>query len=218
MDFGINNPELLLQALTHSSYTKDHPEVSNNERLEFFGDAVLKLIFSNYLFYRFPYADEGLLTKYRARLISDDLLSRVSSELSINKVLRVGVSMYQNGAPKKLPKSVMGDALEALIGAIYIDSGYSAAEDFVLMNWSDHIEQALEDATTTDYKSILQEKIQLEFKKSPEYRTIDAFGPDHNKEFEIGVFLEERLLGKARGSSKKEAGQNAAKAALEELK
>lgn len=218
MDFGINNPELLLQALTHSSYTKDHPEVSNNERLEFFGDAVLKLIFSNYLFHRFPQADEGLLTKYRARLISDDLLSRVANELKINKVLRVGVSMYQSGVPKKLPKSVTGDAVEALIGAIYIDSGYSAAEDFVLMNWSDHIEQALEDATNADFKSILQEKVQLEFKMSPEYRTLDTFGPDHNKEFEIGVFLEDKLLGKARGNSKKQAGQNAAKVALEELK
>jgi ribonuclease-3 len=217
MDFGINNPELLLQALTHSSYTKDHSEVSNNERLEFFGDAVLKLIFSNYLFHRFPQADEGLLTKYRARLISDDLLSRVANELKINKIIRVGVSMYQNGAPKKLPKSVTGDAVEALIGAIYIDSGYSAAEDFVLMNWSDHIEQALDDATNADFKSILQEKVQLEFKKSPEYRTLDTFGPDHNKEFEIGVFLEDKLLGKARGDSKKQAGQNAAKAALEGL-
>lgn len=217
-DFGITNPELLLQALTHSSYTKDHPEVVNNERLEFYGDAVLKLVFSKYLFHRFPDADEGLLTKYRARLISDDLLSTIGSQLELNKVLRVGVSMYKNGAPKKLPKSMLGDTVESLIGAIYIDQGYGAAEDFVLKYWADLIEQALKDATTADYKSLLQEKIQREHKKSPEYRTLDSFGPDHNKEFEIGVFIEGKLLGKARGDSKKEAGQNAAKVALEGMK
>lgn len=217
-DFGITNPELLLQALTHSSYTKDHPEVANNERLEFYGDAVLKLVFSKYLFNRFPDADEGLLTKYRARLISDDLLSTIGAQLELNKILRVGVSMYKNGAPKKLPKSMLGDTVESLIGAVYLDQGFGEAEDFILMNWADLIEQALKDATTADYKSLLQERIQREYKMSPQYKTIDAFGPDHDKEFEIGVYIEDKLLGKARGDSKKDAGQNAAKVALEGMK
>lgn len=217
MDFGIKNPELLLQALTHSSYTKDHPEILNNERLEFYGDAVLKLVFSKYLYTMFPDANEGLLTKYRARLISDDLLSIIANKLEINKLLRVGVSMYKKGSPKKLPKSVLGDAIEALIGAIYIDQGFASAEKFILGYWSESIDKALEDAMTADYKSLLQEKIQKEHKESPEYRTLDSFGPDHKKEFEIGVYLNGKLLGKAKGKSKKDAGQNAAKVALKEL-
>ena len=158
------------------------------------------------------------MTKYRSRLISDDLLSDIGRDLELNKILRVGVSMYKNGAPKKLPKSVIGDSVEALIGALYIDQGFTPAEDFILQNWSDLIEQALKDATTADYKSLLQEKIQKEYKQSPEYKTLETFGPDHSKEFEIGVYIEEKLLGQARGESKKDAGQNAAKVALETLK
>ncbi len=210
----ISDLSLLDLALTHSSCTKDNPQQANNQRLEFYGDAVLKLIFSKYLYQRFPNDDEGLLTKYRARLISDDLLGMIANELGLAQHIKVGSSMIQRAG---LPKSVLGDSLEAIIGAIYIDQGYETAETFVMQHWQTYVDQALKDAMEKDYKSLLQEAIQREHKEPPSYKTISSKGPDHDKQFEVGVYIGEKLLGKASGNSKKEAGQNAAKVALENL-
>lgn len=209
--YAITNEALLKQALTHSSYTKDHPQKLNNERLEFFGDAVLKLVFSRYVFKHYPLADEGILTKYRARLISDAVLAKVGKKLEIEKYLIVGASL-QN---KKLPDSIIGDGVEALIAVIYLDKGFEIAENFVLELWHDFIELSIQESTEIDYKSALQELMQKLHKKSPEYRTLTSSGPDHEREFEIGVYIDETLLGKAFGATKKAAGQNAAKIALE---
>ena len=212
---NFTDPSLLELALTHSSCSKDNPEQLNNERLEFYGDAVLKLIFSKYLYYKFPESDEGILTRYRARLISDSLLAEIAHEIEVDKHIKVGSSL--SGKPK-LPASVIGDSLEAIIGAIYIDQGFDAAEKFVLTTWEPHIENAIRDAIEKDYKSLLQEKIQRDHDSPPDYRTISSSGPDHNKEFVIGVYVAGKLLGQASGNSKKEAGQNAAKVALEAMK
>ncbi|MDD9898319.1 MAG: ribonuclease III [Candidatus Melainabacteria bacterium] len=201
-------------ALTHSSCSKDNPQQLNNERLEFYGDAVLKLIFSKYLFYKFPDSDEGVLTRYRARLISDALLADIAHEIGVDNQIKVGSSLA--GKPK-LPASVIGDSLEAIIGAVYIDKGFDAAENFVLLAWEPHIENAIRDAIEKDYKSLLQEKIQRDHDNPPDYKTLGSSGPDHNKEFEVGVYAGDKLLGQASGKSKKEAGQNAAKVALESL-
>lgn len=214
LDLKLADSTLLKLALTHSSYTKDHPDEDNNERLEFYGDSVLKLIFSEYLYYRYPDANEGELTKYRARLISDDLLATIGEELGISNKIIVGSSL---SGKTKLPRSIIGDVLEAVIGAIYIDQGYDRAESFVMQYWAKYIDDAIRDAMEKDYKSMLQERIQKEYKEAPQYQTLSSSGPDHDKEFEIGVFVGDRLLGKASGNSKKEAGQNAAKAALEAL-
>lgn len=214
LDIKFSDSTLLKLALTHSSYTKDHPDADNNERLEFYGDSVLKLIFSEYLYYRYPDADEGELTKYRARLISDDLLATIGQDLGLNSKIIVGSSL---SSKTKLPRSVIGDAMEALIGAIYIDQGYERAESFVMQYWAKYIDDAIRDAIEKDYKSMLQERIQRDYKEAPFYKTLSVSGPDHDKEFEIGVYIADKLLGKASGNSKKEAGQNAAKAALEGL-
>lgn len=205
--------DLIDEALTHSSLTKDDSKRKSNERLEFFGDAVLKLVFSKYLLNRFQEADEGLLTKYRARLISDDLLSSIAEHIDLQKHLRIGSSMTN----MKQSKSILGNALEALIGAVYLAKSYEDAENFILELWHDHIDKALEDALSLDYKSLLQEKIQSLYKMQPDYKTLSSIGPDHSKEFEIGVFIEDKLLGQAKGATKKIAGQNAAKVALENL-
>lgn len=201
-------------ALTHSSCSKDNPEQLNNERLEFYGDAVLKLIFSKYLYFKFPESNEGILTRYRARLISDALLAKIAHEIEIDNHIKVGSSL---AGKTKLPASVIGDSLEAIIGAIYIDQGFDAAENFVLKTWDSHIEDAIRDAIEKDYKSLLQEKIQRDHPEPPEYKTISSSGPDHSKEFIVGVYAGDKLLGQASGKSKKEAGQNAAKKALEQL-
>ncbi len=211
---NISDQGLLKLALTHSSCTKDDPTENNNQRLEFYGDAVLKLIFSKYLFNRFPSSDEGILTKYRARLISDDLLGQIAEELGLSTYIKVGSSMMNK---KPLPKSLLGDCLEAIIGAVYIDQGFQAAEDFVMLHWQKYINEAIKDAMEKDYKSLLQEAIQKEYKEPPNYQTIATYGLDHDKQFEVGVYIADKLLGKAIGNSKKDAGQNAAKVALENL-
>ncbi len=214
LSINISDPNLLKLALTHSSCTKDDPSENNNQRLEFYGDAVLKLIFSKYLFNRFPSSDEGLLTKYRARLISDDLLGQIANELGLAADIKVGSSMTSK---KPLPKSLLGDCLEALIGAIYIDQGFQAAEEFVLKHWQKYINEAIKDSMEKDYKSLLQEAIQKEYKEPPNYKIIATYGLDHDKQFEVGVYIADKLLGSAKGNSKKDAGQNAAKQALENL-
>jgi ribonuclease-3 len=214
LSINISDQSLLDLALTHSSCTKDDPSRNNNQRLEFYGDAVLKLIFSKYLFDRFPSSDEGLLTKYRARLISDDLLGQIADELGLSAYMKVGSSMVSK---RPLPKSLLGDCLEAIIGAIYIDQGYQAAEDFVMLHWKKYINEAIKDAMEKDYKSLLQEAIQKEYKEPPNYQTIATYGLDHDKQFEVGVYIADKLLGSALGNSKKDAGQNAAKVALENL-
>ncbi len=210
----ISNIKLWEQALTHSSYTKDHPNVSDNERLEFLGDAVLKLIFSQYLFRRFPEFDEGILTKYRSRLISDSLLAQIAKNLEIFKLLKVSHTLNKN----KLPSSILGNTIEALIGVIYLDQGFELAESFVMEHWTESIiNSAIEDSISTDYKSILQELLQSTYKKLPEYQTITAEGPDHNKVFEVSVSFEGKILGIGRGNSKKTASLNAAQKALDAL-
>lgn len=203
--------ELREEALTHSSATKDSGLILNNERLEFFGDAVLKLIFSEYLLDKFPNSNEGLLTKYRSRLISDDLLEQIAEELKLQTHIITGSSM------SKISKSMLGNALEAFIGALYKQKGYEVAKNFTLSAWDKHISQAIEDSLKLDYKSILQEKLQALYKTQPSYELISSSGPDHNKEFEIGVFIEGKLLGQAKGLTKKLAGQSAAQEALKNL-
>lgn len=211
--YKIDNKALLTRALTHSSVTKDNSSIPNNEKLEFFGDAVLKLIFSRYVFFKYPHLDEGLLTKYRARLVSDEVLANVGKKIELDSHLKIGSSL----SGKKLPNSIIGNAVEALIAIIYLEKGFEVAEEFVLESWDGLIEQSIQESTEIDYKSALQELTQRSQKQSPTYKTLRSAGPDHNKEFEVGVFLDENLLGKAWGANKKAAGQNAAKIAIEKL-
>ena len=206
--------ELLRTSLRHSSCSKEHPETNNNQRLEFYGDSVLKLVFSKYLYNRFPEADEGLLTKYRARLISDDLLATIAEEkFSISQVIEISQSMNR----AKLPRSISGDALEAIIGAVFIDKGLDFAEKFILALWQDYIEQALVDALEIDFKSILQQNLQKIHKEHPNYKTLETIGPAHQRSFVVGVYLGEQLLAKGTGLNKKLAGQAAAKQALDKI-
>lgn len=206
------DPELLKQALTHVSLSRDDGSVLDNERLEFLGDSVLKLVFSEYLYERFPACDEGILTKYRAKLISDSLLSQIASDLQLANYIKVGSTMTG-----KIPASVVGNALEAIIGAVYLDSGYGAARDFILKSWDNFIQSSLDLAIETEYKSRLQEVIQEKFKTVPEYKVLETSGPDHAKIFTMGVFLQGKKLAEATSFSKKEAGQQAAAKALENI-
>ena len=198
-------------ALTHSSCTKDNPEVVNNERLEFLGDSILKLVFSEYLYERFPKKDEGILTQYRARLISDSVLAEIGYILGFDKTLKVGSSLKK----KKYPKSIIGDAVEAYIGATYLDQGYKAAQEFILDNWTPLIDKSIQDSIKSNYKAELQDKIQKKYAVQPKYKILKEEGPPHSRKFEVGVFLDDKLLGTGLGDSKKAASQEAAKEALQ---
>lgn len=209
---SINDKDLLLNALTHSSKSREDETVRNNERLEFLGDAVLKLIITKYLFDKYPKAQEGILTKYRAKLISDKMLSSLAKKLNLAQHAVIGTTLARDN----IPDSVIGDTVEALIGAIYLDSGIEKAHDFILELWQEDMSQAIEDALELEYKSRLQELIQDKFKILPIYKVISSKGPDHKKEFEIGVYLDAKLLATAKAFSKKDASQLAAKIALED--
>lgn len=208
---SINDKTLLKEALTHSSKSRDDDSVRNNERLEFLGDAVLKLTITNYLFDKYPRKQEGTLTKYRAKLISDKMLSSLAKKLNLMERTSIGSTVSR----ENIPDSVIGDAVEAIIGAIYLDSGYEQAHNFILELWDEDMKQAIDDSIELEYKSRLQELIQNKYKKLPEYKTLKSQGPDHKKEFEVGVYLDAKLLAKASAFSKKEASQLAAKYALE---
>jgi ribonuclease III len=201
--------DLYEQAFIHSSYRRENNLDTDNERLEFFGDAVLKLVFSEYLIERFPEEGEGVLTKYRSRLISDELLAQIASELDFKSKVKVGDSLSG-----KIPKSILGDALEAFIGAVYREVGYDEAKNFILKYWAKYIDKAIDDSVSKDYKSILQEKVQKSKNLQPEYKTLSKSGPDHDQIFEVGVYLEGKLLGKGKGHSKKKAGLKAAEEAV----
>jgi ribonuclease-3 len=206
--------KLLEQALTHKSCSKDDPSILNNERLEFLGDAVLKLVFSEYLSDNFPDEDEGNLSKFRARLISDDLLAELAMEMGLRKLLRIGRMLK---GQKILPDSIYGNALEALIAVIYKEAGYDKAREFILSAWSNHIERAITESIAHNYKALLIEKIQAKYSKAPVFETVNTSGDAHERSFEIAVFFDGEELSRGSGKSKKEAGQNAAKAALDRL-
>jgi ribonuclease-3 len=211
--------ELLNIALTHSSYSQEkHCGDPDNERLEFLGDAVLKLVISEYLFNRYPDQDEGYLTKLRATLISDATLATIANQCKLGRYLLLSKNEQQNGGTTK--KSIVANAMEALFGACYLDGGLEQARKIIIGFMTPLLASTTTDSLQ-DYKSVLQERIQALGWKLPEYRVIQERGPEHNKVFTIQVkagkglryFREEGC-----GRTKKEAEQQAAKKALAELR
>lgn len=217
-DYSFKNQELLYQAIRHPSYVyeKDNPRVSDNQRLEFLGDAVINLAISNLLMESFPEMKEGDLSKYRASLVSENGLSCIALELELGDYLLLGKGEEQTDGRKKL--SILSDALEALIGAIYLDGGFAEALRVIAKLFSPLLESISPGKSVNDFKTDLQEYSQEAFQSTPQYRLEKETGPDHNKTFYAGVYLKGDLMGKGKGKSKKEAEQNAAKEALACLK
>lgn len=200
------------QALTHSSYAHEKGNRrTHNERLEFLGDAVLELVISDYLYQNYPNLSEGKLTKLRADLVCEASLARLAFELNLGDYLRLGKGEIVSGGASR--PSLLGDAVEALIGAIYLDLGLDKSRGYILDLYSPILHDLKEGVLRRDYKTLLQEFSQARFTITPIYRIISESGPDHNKEFEAEVILAGNSIGCGKGRSKKEAEQAAAKEA-----
>lgn len=209
-----SRPELLTTALTHASYIQDHPEVpTHNQRLEFLGDAVLHFILTEVLYAEFPVDREGVLSRRRAALSKGEFLSHLARDLGLADALLLSTSEEETGGRDR--SSILEDALEAIVGAIYLDSDLPTTRR-VLLGWYGSITQrlaALEDAENP--KGRLQELIQPAHGNSAlRYEVVNATGPKHAREYEVAVYLKEQHLGQGRGTSKKIAEEAAARIAL----
>lgn len=212
-----NNPELLKQAFTHSSYVNEHRKdnYTDNERLEFLGDAVLELGVSQYLFRSMTDKPEGEMTKLRATIVCEASLERYARKLNIGKYLRLGRGEEQTGGRER--SANLADAFEALLGALYLDQGYSATLQFLETHVFPDISTGAF-SHVMDYKSQLQEVVQKHKNHSIYYHIADELGPSHHKQFIAEVNINGEVKGKGKGRTKKEAEQFAAKEALENLR
>jgi ribonuclease III len=206
--YKFKNKKLLKEALTHKSYSVEHGLKAYNERLEFLGDSILGLIVSYYLFAKYPAEDEGYLSKIKSYVVSKPSLAKWAKEINIGEYIHLGVGETQSGGKKR--SSILSNAIEALIGAIYIDGGIEPAGLFI-KTWLNA--QSFENEHR-DYKSELQEIIQKRFKIPPDYEVLSTEGPEHAKTFTVKVKLKKKVLGIGTGKNKKEAQQEAAKSAF----
>jgi len=214
--YQFQNPNLLLTALTHSSYANEcKNKTLNNERLEFLGDSVLNLSVSNYLYNRFKDLTEGELTKLRASIVSEASLAKIARKLNLGDYLRLGKGEENTGGRKR--DSILADAVEAIIGAVYLDGGFEKASDFILRYQIPEIDNSLEGKGFRDYKTELQELIQRDSEQEIQYRIIKESGPDHAKQFVAQVSHNQKVIGEGTGKSKKDAEQQAARQALERI-
>ena len=209
------NKSLLNQALAHSSYGHEKG-LPDNERLEFLGDAVLKLVTTEYLYNKFPERAEGELTKIRASVISDDTLAIIAKGLVLGDYLLLSENETRSGGQRR--KSNIGNAVEALIGALYLDAGLGKSRDMVIDLLRDEIEKVSRAGYISDYKSALQEYAQKHKYELPHYRVIKETGPKHRRVFWMEVKVKGKRYGIGRGANKKEAEQRAAAVGLKQIK
>ena len=207
--------DLLTTALTHRSYLNENYDthLSNNERLEFLGDAVLELITTEYLFKTYPERAEGELTSFRSALVKTASLSETAFELTIGDYIYMSRGEEVTGGRKR--PYILANTFESLLGAIYLDQGYEVARKFVIEKLVPKISQIIENRLDIDPKSKLQEVSQEVLNYTPVYELVSADGPDHDKEFVMAVKITNRIFGQGKGKSKQEAEQNAAQAALD---
>lgn len=202
-------------ALTHRSYLNEHKSLplKSNERLEYLGDAVLELITSLYLFQKYPEFTEGKLTNLRSKIVQTHTLNLAAKKLGLNKMLKMSRGEIASGGNQN--PSISANTYEAIVGAIYLDSGFKATQKFVQESLFLLIEKQFKDSLPEDHKSALQEIVQARGFESPIYKTIAEYGPDHNKKFKVAVLVDSKKAASGLGRSKQQAEQEAAKKALE---
>lgn len=217
LGFEFDNIDTLITALTHRSYVNEHKKSvsEHNERLEFLGDAVLELAVTDFLFSNYT-EPEGILTSWRAALVRTESIGAAGDRLGYEPLLRM--SRGEKQGSDRARQQILANAFEAVIGAIYLEKGYDAAQKFVATHILSTLDKILEEGTWRDPKSHLQEVSQRVDGFTPQYKVLDEVGPDHDKVFTIGVFVGSELMGKGSGPSKQTGQQQAARAALAEYK
>lgn len=215
--YRFKNKDLLKEALTHRSYLNENTKwgVPHNERMEFLGDAVLELAVSEFLFQKYQRKAEGELTSFRAALVNYQFLAKVASEIELNNF--IFLSRGETKDASRAREVILANAMEAVIGAIYLDGGYKAAADFVAKFIAVKIDEIVAKHLYEDAKSMLQEIVQEKLKVTPTYRLLKEWGPDHQKRFRMGVYFGEELIAEGEGDSKQEAEINAAQSALDKI-
>ena len=212
LGYRFKNKQLIIEALTHKSYKKPY----NNERLEFLGDAVLDLIVGGYLFLKFPNSNEGILSKIRASLVNESGFALLARAINLGEYMYLSLAEENNNGRDK--PSLLSNAFEAIIGAIYLEAGLQKANDIAIKLLEECYPKIDLKSLSKDYKTTLQELTQATHGVTPVYKLIGSSGPDHKKEFEIAVVLNEQEISRAKGKIKKDAQQKAAQIALEKLK
>ena len=210
--YEFSDKQLLETALSHSSYANEN-HTRNNERLEFLGDSVLSIVVSDYIFKKMENVTEGDLSKFRATLVCEQSLAEVSKKINLSELVFLGRGEEKMGGRRR--PSIISDAFEAVLGAIYLDSGIESARKWLLALMEDRIIDTLDGKMYRDYKTTLQEIVQRDGKSSVSYKTIGEVGQEHNKCFEVEVYVNGEAKCKAQGRSKKEAEQQAAKETIE---
>lgn len=211
---SFDNPDLLQEALTHRSYLNEHRSyrLDHNERLEFLGDAVLELAVTEHLFKKYP-NPEGELTSWRAALVNGDMLAKISRKIGLEKYLLM--SRGESRDKGRAREYLLANAFEAVVGAIYLDKDYEAAKKFVEINVLVNLPDIIKNKLYLDPKSHFQEMAQDKVGITPSYKELKEEGPDHDKKFTVGVYLEDEYVAEGSGSSKQEAQRQAAQNALE---
>ena len=213
--YRFKNIALLQNALTHSSYANErwHNSLKSNERLEFLGDSILGMVVAEYLYRNFPERPEGELTRMRADMVCEQALAAVANRIGLGSHLLLGNGEEQGGGRNR--NSILADAVESVIAASFLDGGMEAARSFI--NRFILVDVPVTKLHNADYKTALQELIQQKKNQALSYVLVGQSGPDHDKEFQVEVSLNDQVIGKGIGSSKKRAEQDAARAALEYL-
>lgn len=216
IDIKFNNRDLLKQALTHRSFLNENKKLKggHNERLEFLGDAVLELVITRHLFDEYPDKTEGDLTSIRSALVNATTCAEVAKKLEVNDYLLLSRGEAKDTGRARL--YILANALEAIIGAIYLDGGYDLAKDFILKHVAPMTEKIVKEELWADAKSKFQEKAQDTEGVTPTYKTTKETGPDHDKKFTVGVFIRDEMIAEGSGDSKQDAEQSAARHALKE--
>ena len=209
-----NDPINLLTAITHRSYLNEHKEArqNHNERYEFLGDAVLELVVTDFLFNKYPEKPEGELTAIRAALVNTVTLSEVAGNMNINAFLLL--SKGEERDTGRARQYILANAFESIIGAVYLDQGYDAAKEFIAGHLFDKTDTIVEKRLWQDAKSRFQELAQEQTSITPNYETLGQSGPDHDRVFTVGVFLNKEKIAEGKGRSKQEAEQAAAEAGM----